>query len=513
MTTVITCKIGDSKGVPRIWLEGEKLARAGVSVGAKYSIKELPEEGSIELVPLRDALGATTTCNVSKRVRNGIERPLMEIRTKFLSTFFAGMEKVRVAIKRGRIIVSALKIELQIRARVARLKAKLAANQKLKVASLFMGAGVLDRALHMGLLAAGVASVIQIGVELEPEYLESSLRNNVELWDEDSVAACGDIRDLELGDLVDCESEILAAGVPCTGASIGGLARLGLDNAEDHPEAGSLFVDFIEAVKLFNPAAVVMENVKTYRNTASMSVIRSKLESYGYQLFEEVLDGNDFGALEDRQRLVLIGITRGLETDFSFDNLRATVIKPASLGEVLEDVPLDSPSWKPYEYLVAKEARDKAAGKFFARTMVNPESERVPTVTKFYAKAQSTGVFLQHPTSPLLSRLLTPVEHARVKGIPESMIAGLSATVAHEVLGQSVVFPQFESLGRELGLALNMVHRDPQRVLELRSGKSVRSQHERSESDVDAGAHAEVAVVVSTPLPMVQQQLFEFEAA
>lgn len=513
MTTVITCKIGDSKGVPRIWLEGEKLARAGVSVGAKYRIKEKPEEGSIELIPLQDALGATITCSVSKRVRKGIERPLMEIRTKLLSTLFSGMEKVRVAIKHGRIIVSALKVDLQIRARVARLKAKLAANEKLKVATLFHGGGVLDRALHVGLLAAGVASVIQIGVEMEPEYLEASLRNNKEIWDESSIAACGDIRDLELHEIVDRQADLVVAGVPCSGAAIGGLARLGLDNAEDHPDVGSLFVDFIEAVKLFNPAAVVMENVKTYRNTASMSVIRSKLESYGYHLFEEVLDGNDFGALEGRQRLVLVAISRGLETDFSFSNLRATVVKQASLGEVLEDVPLDSPSWKPYEYLVKKELRDKAAGKFFARSMVTPESDRVPTVTKSYAKAQSTGVFLRHPTNPSLSRLLTPVEHARVKGIPESMIAGLSATVAHEVLGQSIVFPQFESLGRELGLALNVQHRDPKKVVELRSGRPVLSQHYQGESADSAVDQVEAETVVNTPHPMIQQQLFEFVAA
>lgn len=514
MTTVLTCKIGESKGVPRIWLEGEKLARAGVTVGAKYRVKHLEEEGSIELIPLQEAAGAATTCSVSKRVRNGIERPLMEIRTKLLSSIFNGMEKVRVAIRKGRIIVSALRIELLIRERVRRLKMKLAAKQKLKVVTLFHGGGVVDKALHMGLLAAGVASVIQVGVEVEPEYLESSLRNNPELWADDSIAACGDIRDLDLAELMEEQADLCYAGIPCTGASIGGMAKLGLESAEDHPLVGTLFADFLEAVKLFNPVGVVMENVKTYLNTASMSVIRSKLESYGYQLFEAVLDGNDFGALEGRQRLVLVAISRGLEADFSFDNLRPVTTKPATLGEVLEDVPLDSPSWKPYEYLAAKETRDKAAGKFFARTMVSPESERVPTVTRSYAKAQSTGVFLQHPTNPLLSRLLTPVEHARVKGIPESMIAGVSATMSHEILGQSCVFPQFVSLGQELGLALNMELRDPQKVVDIRSGQAIRSQRLLSESDaVDVVVEPEVTSASLGSVPMVQQLLFEFEAA
>jgi len=51
-------------------------------------------------------------------------------------------------------------------------------------------------------------------------------------------------------------------------------------------------------------------------------------------------------------------------------------------------------------------------------------------------------------------RQLTPVEHARVKGIPESLIAGVPATVAHEILGQSVIFPAFEAVGLAVGQCL-----------------------------------------------------------
>lgn len=514
MTTVLTCKIGESKGVPRIWLEGEKLARAGVSIGSKYRIRELPEDGRLELIPLAESTASAATCKVSKRVRKGIIRPLMEIRTALLSTLFSGMEKVRVAIRKGRIVVTALRIEVMIRERVRRLQLKLAAKEKLNVVSLFHGGGVIDKALHVGLMAAGVASVIQLGVEKEPEYLESSLRNNSEIWAENSIAACSDIRDLDLVEYAEEQTDLLWAGVPCTGASIAGVAKNKLEFAEEHSEVGSLFVDYLEAVKLFNPAITLLENVTGYQKSASMAVIRSKLESYGYVLYEEVLDGNDFGALEGRSRLVMVAISRGLETDFSFDHLRPVAAKPETLGEILEDVPLDSLAWKSYDYLVEKELRDKAEGKGFARTLVTPDSTRVPTVTKTYAKAQSTGIFLKHPFEPKLTRLLTEVEHARVKGIPLEMIAGLSATVAHEVLGQSVVFPLFVSLGRELGLAMNLKHRDTCKVLEFRSGKATRSFQPDcvTESEVEFKEAGEL-IAVRDARPMYQQQLFEFDAA
>lgn len=509
-TTILTCKIGDSKGVPRLWLEGEKLARAGVAVGAKYRVCEQAEEGRLELIPVAESSTVATTCSVSKRVRHGIVRPLMEIRTALLGSLFKGMDKVRVAIRKGRIVVSALSVEIKIRQRVRRLKEKLAAKKKLNVISLFHGGGVLDKALHAGLLAAGVASVIQLGVEMESEYLEASLRNNPELWGEESVAACSDIRDLDFSEMAG-QSDLLFAGIPCTGGSRAGMARLNLEYAEEHPAAGTLFADYLEAVKHFNPAITGIENVDTYRKTAAMAVIRSKLESLGYELYETLLNGNDFGALEGRTRLVLVAISKGLETDFSFENLRPTITKPAVLGEVLEDVPLDSPEWRSYDYLVRKEIRDKAAGKFFARTMVTPESVRVPTITKFYAKAQSTGVFLQHPMNPNLSRLLTPVEHARVKGIPVEVIAGLAATPSQEVLGQSVVYPLFESLGRELGLAMNLEHRDPQKVLELRSGQAIRSSLALLQEETEK--EAEELVVAVRDIQPVQHQLFDCEAA
>jgi len=37
-------------------------------------------------------------------------------------------------------------------------------------------------------------------------------------------------------------------------------------------------------------------------------------------------------------------------------------------------------------------------------------------------------------------RLLTPVEHCRVKGIPENLVKGVFKTTAHEVIGQSILF-------------------------------------------------------------------------
>jgi DNA (cytosine-5)-methyltransferase 1 len=58
---------------------------------------------------------------------------------------------------------------------------------------------------------------------------------------------------------------------------------------------------------------------------------------------------------------------------------------------------------------------------------------------------------LQHPTNPDLLRQFTPVEHARLKGIPEHLINGLGLTIAHELLGQSICYEPFRAVGRCIG--------------------------------------------------------------
>lgn len=47
---------------------------------------------------------------------------------------------------------------------------------------------MLDKALHSGLVRSGISSFVQVGVEIEPVYLDASLRNNPELWAEESLA-------------------------------------------------------------------------------------------------------------------------------------------------------------------------------------------------------------------------------------------------------------------------------------------------------------------------------------
>ena len=453
MTTILNVTIGESRsGVARVWMEGQKLVHAGIKIGAKYLVRGDETQKRIELVPVDDGSVVDGLVTVSKRERNGLITPLLEIRTELLKSFYEGCEKVRVVIRNGRLAISALHVEMKIRERVERLKQKLANKEKLACGSLFHGGGVLDKALHSGLLAAGVATFIQVGVEINGDYLDASLRNNQELWSADSIAVCSDIRDLDMSNAIP-QLSMVVGGVPCTGASRSGKAKNKIKHAEEHDTAGTLFNDFLDFTKASNPAVILIENVKDYASSAGMAVIRSTLTSRGYNLYETVLVGTDFGVLEARERMVFVAITKGLDVDFSFPEKGKKTTQ--TVADILDcEISLSSDRWKAYEYLAIKEERDKVNGKGFRRQMISYDSTSVGTMTRGYQKVRSTDPHLQHPVNSTLSRLFTPLEHARLKGVPQSLIEGLSETTAHELLGQSVIGPVFEAVGYSLGLAL-----------------------------------------------------------
>ncbi len=452
-TTLITSKIGESRGIARIWLEGQKLLKAGIKIGTRYSIQVVDKRARLELVPVHDDCHSEQVVTVSRRARYGVVTPLLEIRTALLRQLFSGAEKVRIVIRLGRIAVTAIDKDERVTERLSRLRRKLQSGEPLAVCSLFHGGGVLDRAVHSGLARQGIDTYTRIGIELNEHYLDASIRNNPMLWRDDSFAICADIRDVKRGDDIPA-CDLVVAGIPCTGASKSGKAKNKLLATEDHPSAGSLFVDFLDFVRYSNPAMAIIENVPDYLTSTSMMVIRSVLNSLGYRLFECILDGHTFGALENRSRMAVVAYTEGVFDSLGQEDILPLRTKENTLAEVLEDVVPDHESWRSYEYLQLKEQRDIADGKSFRRQLLTAQASGCGCIGRGYAKARSTEPFIQHPTEPGLSRLLTVAEHARVKTIPVELVHGVSDTTAHEILGQSVIFTAFEALAVAVGRRL-----------------------------------------------------------
>ncbi|MDB5846393.1 MAG: cytosine-specific methylase [Rhodoferax sp.] len=134
-----------------------------------------------------------------------------------------------------------------------------------------------------------------------------------------------------------------------------------------------------------------------------MDIIRTMLADMHYELQATVLDSAEWGAFEQRKRLVMAAVTRGV--NFSFESLVRPAIEPGTLADILEPVALDDARWSRMDGLKDKAERDAAAGKGFAMQIFDGASSKICTLTKGLTKNRSADAKIQHPTNPDLLRI------------------------------------------------------------------------------------------------------------
>lgn len=443
-------KIGaDKRGCPRVWLEGRRLERSGFLPSARYEVAFDEEKKAITL-----RLAANGERLVSRRSKGEQEVPVIDLANARLLASFDGIETLRVRFEDGRIVISPTASDLRRADRAARLRQRLKENLPLRSGSVSTGLGVLSLAIHQGLKSAGIESDLLFSVEIDEKYQDRCAIANP-VWRDQTLAVAMPMQEVAF-DAAALQAlpqiEILEAGIPCTAHSIAGRAKKSLARAEDDPIAGHLIAGFLAITAACNPSIVIVENVPQYEDSASFAILTNQLREWGYDVRSTILRGADFGCIEHRDRMALVAATPGVDIDL--ETLAPTEVPDHKLAEYLDEIPLDDPRWSTMSYLREKEERDLAAGKGFRMQIFDPGSPKISTITKGYAKVRSTDPKLQHPTDRSLLRQITPAEHARIKGVPVDLIAGLPITTAHEMLGQSILVAPFRALGARIGGAV-----------------------------------------------------------
>ncbi|MAD89037.1 MAG: hypothetical protein CMK64_04990 [Pseudoalteromonas sp.] len=452
MQFLINTIIGKNRGNQRVWLEQSVLSVVG-EPGSKLA---LTFNGST----LKAALDDSGSLLISKRkVRNqNTYKPLIELRDshcfdafgKTLKELFPLAKKLRIVIKKGLMLIKVAALELSKLLSAASTLEKVRNKSTLSIATFYAGAGIFDRALHKGLDRAGFSSKAELIVERETKYLDVLYDNQPELLSDDCLVCCSDVRDLVLTRL-DKQIDVFLASPPCTAVSPAGRSKKSLAKPEDDADAGDAFVDVLNFVCLNTPTIVVLENERSYVNTASFAVIENRLKYLGYNVSYEVLNGVDYGSFEPRKRVFLVAT---LISEYDFSNIpKSTNIR--TISSVLEDVPMDSPRWKSFDYLISKEKKDLAEGKGFSRSL-HDGSETIlkNIIRRSYAKCGSCDPYLQHPTDENKSRIFTKLEHARLRDLDESLLLNVSETCSHELMGQSGVYTLVEKLAYEIGIMM-----------------------------------------------------------
>lgn len=217
---------------------------------------------------------------------------------------------------------------------------------KLKFIDLFAGAGGLSE----GFVRAGFTPVAHVEMNKDAcdtlrtrtafhwlrevgrikeyyDYLEGTITRE-ELWEripdnliksvinteisENTLPRIFDQIDKELdNDSVD----LVIGGPPCQAYSVAGRVRKDMtDDPRNH-----LYKHYVEFLKKYQPKMFVFENVPgilSANNGHYLQLIFDAVREAGYELDKKVLNAQDFGVLQDRKRVIIIGWKNNLEVEY-----------------------------------------------------------------------------------------------------------------------------------------------------------------------------------------------------
>jgi len=439
--------IGQNRGRPRIWLQAQEVSSAGLQAGDKYEVHV--KGGTIILRANPD--GSRVVSHKPAKNAGDQPIPIIDINSEALLALFEGMSAIRLVQMKGEIYLMPVATEIRKKERVARLRTKMKLGIPLSVGSLSHGGGFASHALHSGMHEAGVNTELAFANDIRPELLQHASNNN-EIWTAKTIPLGAPLQELAMDQSAVNRiprTDIVEMGLPCSGASVAGRARRGTAMPEEHPDVGHLVVSALIILARANPAIIWFENVVPYASSASAAILRNQLRDMGYVTHETVVDGSDYNAMEGRKRWFMVAVTEGMHFDWSM--IQKPEKKDVILSDLYDDIPQDSPLWSEMKGLKLKQERDIAAGKSFLMQIYDGDATKIGTITKGYAKVRSTDPKIAHPTNPDLLRQLTPAEHSRVKQQPIHLIANVSATLAHEMLGQSGTREVVVATGRLIG--------------------------------------------------------------
>ena len=434
-------KLGSNRGCPRLWLEGRLPECAGFKPQTRFVA--IKDAGSLKVTLKIDPCGNRM---VSRKHKSEVYVPVIDINSAEVLAMFVGLDHIRVIVRDGEITIESLETERRMKQRLEQVNQKLATGEPITIGSLSHGGGILSKAIHDGFSSTGLNAKLAFALDIREELLEHASVANPS-WNKDTILLAAPLQELAFDQEVMSslpQVTVLEAGLPCEASSVAGRSKNGTSCAEEHPLVGHLVVAFIALIARVNPAIVVLENVPPYRNTASMHILRNQLRDFGYEVHETMVNSGDWGTIEHRKRMCMVAVTKGME--FNFNELIAPEVGAPTLGDILDPVPLDDPSWSTMDYLFKKAESDAKSGKGFAMQILNEDATKIGTIGKSYAKVRSTEPKIQHPENPKLLRQLTPREHCRAKGVSECLVAGLPVTIAHEILGQGITPAPFKSI-------------------------------------------------------------------
>ena len=138
--------------------------------------------------------------------------------------------------------------------------------------------------------------------------------------------------------------DLIIGGPPCQAYSIVGRARDPKGMADD--PRNHLYLHYVQFLKKYKPKMFVFENVPgilSAKNGEFLEKIKDAIDKAGYKVEHNTLTSKDFGVLQNRRRVILIGWKKNKKLVYpTFDKFPIQ-------AEIMKDLFYDLPKLKPGE--------------------------------------------------------------------------------------------------------------------------------------------------------------------
>ena len=192
------------------------------------------------------------------------------------------------------------------------------------------------------------------------KYLKQEISRD-ELWDSANIDILKDVINKEIGEetylnikeqikenLKDknlSNVDVIIGGPPCQAYSIMGRASLG-EKVKDDPR-NQLFKYYVKFLEDFRPKMFIFENVEGFYSAGKgkyFEELRKAVDKAGYYMHHNLLTASDFGVLQSRKRVIIIGWQKSLENKCSYPefrkvNLADEVPSYNNVFDILNDLP------------------------------------------------------------------------------------------------------------------------------------------------------------------------------
>ncbi|MBC3887803.1 DNA (cytosine-5-)-methyltransferase [Acetobacterium paludosum] len=172
--------------------------------------------------------------------------------------------------------------------------------------------------------------------EMVPEKILNKVIHE-EISDETYKNIFNDI-DQKLKNKKNNKIEIIIGGPPCQAYSIAGRSR-DPERMENDPR-NYLYLQYLRFIKYYKPNYFVFENVmgiKTAKDGTIFEQIKKDMIDLGYKIDHKVLNAKDFGVLQSRKRVIIIGWQEHI--DFKYPKF-PDCNSEYTIKDLFEDIPI-----------------------------------------------------------------------------------------------------------------------------------------------------------------------------